>query len=47
MDRNTLEVATSLYGGYWNFDFQDSCYMTNSYFPPDEFINLLSSNLRT
>ena len=47
METNSLETATGLYGGYWNFDFQDSCYMTNSYFPPDEFIDLLSSNLRT
>jgi len=47
MDTNSLESVTSLYGGYWNFDFQDSCYMTNSYFPPDEFIDLLVSNLRT
>lgn len=47
MDKNALESVTGLYGGYWNFDFQDSCYMTNSYFPPDDFIELLSSNLRT
>lgn len=47
MNRNSLDYVTSLYGGYWNHDFQDSCYMTNSYFPPDDFIDLLSSKLRT
>ncbi len=47
MNQNSLEYVTSLYGGYWNFDFQDSCYMTNSYFPPEEFIELLSSQLKT
>jgi threonine-phosphate decarboxylase len=47
MNQSSLDYVTSLYGGYWNCDFQDSCYMTNSYFPPDDFIDLLASNLRT
>ena len=45
----TLDVRTvsSLYGGFWNFEIQDFCYMTNRYFPPQEFIESLSSNLQT
>ena len=46
MNRNSFDYVSSLHGGYWNLDLQDSCYMTNSYFPPDGFIDLLSSNLR-
>ena len=40
-----LRAVSSLYGGFWNFDVQDFCYMTNRYFPPDEFIQSLSANL--
>ena len=39
--------VSSLYGGYWNFDVQDFCYMTNRYFPPPEFYESLSSNIQT
>jgi histidinol-phosphate/aromatic aminotransferase/cobyric acid decarboxylase-like protein len=40
-----LKSILSLYGGFWNFDVQDFCYMTNRYFPPAEFIQSLSANL--
>lgn len=39
------KAVSSLYGGFWNFDIQDFCYMTNRYFPPEEFIQSLSANL--
>ena len=42
-----VRAVSSLYGGFWNFDVQDFCYMTNRYFPPEEFLSSLSSNLRT
>jgi threonine-phosphate decarboxylase len=42
-----VRAVSSLYGGFWNFEIQDFCYMTNQYFPPDEFIESLSSRLRT
>jgi threonine-phosphate decarboxylase len=42
-----VRAVSSLYGGFWNFDVQDFCYMTNRYFPPDGFFDSLSSNLRT
>ena len=40
-----VQAVSSLYGGFWNFDLQDFCYMTNRYFPPDELIDSLGSNL--
>ena len=39
--------VSSLYGGYWNFDVQDFCYMTNRYFPPKALLDALSANLTT
>ncbi len=45
--RSDVRAISSLYGGFWNFDIQDFCYMTNRYFPPEEFLEALSSNLRT
>jgi histidinol-phosphate/aromatic aminotransferase/cobyric acid decarboxylase-like protein len=40
-----VRAVSSLYGGFWNFDIQDFCYMTNRYFPPQEFLDSLSANL--
>jgi len=40
-----MRAVSSLYGGFWNFDIQDFCYMTNRYFPPQEFLDSLSANL--
>ena len=42
-----VQAVSSLYGGFWNFEIQDFCYMTNRYFPPEEFLESLSSNLQT
>ncbi|MCI0816521.1 MAG: histidinol-phosphate aminotransferase family protein [Chloroflexi bacterium] len=42
-----VRAVSSQYGGFWNFELQDFCYMTNRYFPPDEFFESLSSSLRT
>jgi histidinol-phosphate/aromatic aminotransferase/cobyric acid decarboxylase-like protein len=42
-----VRAVSSLYGGFWNFEVQDFCYMTNRYFPPEKFLDSLSSNLRT
>jgi histidinol-phosphate/aromatic aminotransferase/cobyric acid decarboxylase-like protein len=39
--------VSSLYGGFWNFEIQDFCYMTNRYFPPQEFLDSLASSLGT
>ena len=46
MDRLDLRHVSSLYGGFWSFGIKDFCYMTNPYFPPDEFIDSLGSRLR-
>ena len=40
-----VQAVSSLYGGFWNFDIQDFCYMTNRYFPPEELIETLSLSL--
>ena len=42
-----VRAVSSLYGGFWNVDVQDFCYMTNRYFPPEEFIESLAANLQT
>ena len=42
-----VKAVSSMYGGFWNFDVQDFCYMTNRYFPPEEFLGALSSSLGT
>jgi histidinol-phosphate/aromatic aminotransferase/cobyric acid decarboxylase-like protein len=42
-----VRSVSSLYGGFWNFDIQDFCYMTNRYFPPKEFLDSLAANLVT
>ena len=42
-----VRAVSSLYGGFWNFELQDFCYMTNRYFPPEEFLEELSSSLQT
>ena len=47
MEQRDMRNISSLYGGFWNFDVKDFCYMTNPYFPPQEFIDSLGANLRT
>ena len=42
-----VRAVSSMYGGFWNFEIQDFCYMTNRYFPPKGFFDSLSSNLET
>jgi histidinol-phosphate/aromatic aminotransferase/cobyric acid decarboxylase-like protein len=41
-----VKSVSSLYGGFWNFDIQDFCYMTNRYFPPRAFLDSLGANLQ-
>ena len=40
-----VRSVSSLYGGFWNFDIKDFCYMTNPYFPPQEFMESLGLKL--
>ena len=35
MEQRDVRFLSSLYGGYWNYEIQDFCYMTNHYFPPE------------
>jgi threonine-phosphate decarboxylase len=40
-ERSSVEqqarYVSSLYGGFWNFDIKDFCYLVNTYFPPSAF----------
>ena len=46
MDGRDVRAVSSLYGGFWSFDFTDHCYMTNPYFPPDAFMDGLGDRLK-
>ena len=46
MEQRDVRYVSSLYGGFWNFDIKDFCYMTNPYFPPDAMIESMGSRLR-
>lgn len=45
MEKQDLRHVSSLYGGFWDFDFEDFCYLTNPYFPPEAFLESLQSRL--
>ena len=40
-----LSHLSSLYGGYWNRDVLDFCYMTNRYFPPQRMVEDMQAKL--
>lgn len=42
---DNLAYVSSLYGGFWRFGIKDFCYLVNPYFPPDQFMESLKSNL--
>ena len=39
------ETLASFYGGYWNTSVSDFRFMTNSFFPPQEFMGSLMERL--
>ena len=39
MEQNDVRFLSSLYGGYWNHEVNDFCYMTNHYFPPERLLD--------
>jgi len=41
-----VKYVSSLYGGFWDLDVKDFCYMTNPYFPPEEFLTDLGARLQ-
>ena len=47
MNQEEVEYISSLYGGFWELDIKDFCYMTNSYFPPEELLASLGTMSRT
>ena len=42
LDRATI---SSIYGGYWNENLKDFRFMTNPYFPPDAFMDSLTTRV--
>jgi len=36
--KKNLDFIQNKFGGYWNYDFLDFCYLYNLYFPPTQFI---------
>jgi len=44
-DKLDLSLIGALYGGYWNYDLKDFCYMINSYFPPQEMLDKIAAEL--
>ena len=46
MDHGEVDYLSSLYGGYWNHQIDDFCYMTNPYFPPPGLIEGMQARLR-
>ncbi|NQW22772.1 MAG: histidinol-phosphate aminotransferase family protein [SAR202 cluster bacterium] len=45
MQTNELSRLSSLYGGYWNKNVLDFCYMTNRYFPQQRMIEDMQARL--
>jgi histidinol-phosphate/aromatic aminotransferase/cobyric acid decarboxylase-like protein len=45
MEQRNVRYVASLYGGFWDLDIKDHCYMTNPYFPPREFMESLGERL--
>ena len=43
-EKLNLSFISSLYGGYWNYDLLDFCYMINPYFPPEGMLDEIVSN---
>jgi len=41
----SLENIENRYGGYWNYDFVDFCYLYNLYFPNKEIYDILQNKL--
>ena len=45
MKSEELSRLSSLYGGYWNKNVLDFCYMTNRYFPPARMVEDMQARL--
>ena len=45
MQAREVSHLSSLYGGYWNHNVLDFCYMTNRYFPPHRMIEEMQARL--
>jgi len=45
LESQEMKHLSSLYGGFWNHNVLDFCYMTNRYFPPSQMIKDLQAKL--
>ena len=45
MPDQTVEYLSSLYGGFWDFEVKDFCYMTNRFFPPETLLEDMGLHL--
>ncbi len=45
MEHDDVSFLSSLYGGYWNYEIHDFCYMTNHYFPPEGLLEDMRGRL--
>ena len=45
MPDQTVEYLSSLYGGFWDFEVKDFCYMSNPFFPPETLLEDLGVHL--
>ena len=41
-----VKYISSLFGGFWDLDVKDFCYMTNPYFPPPELLSDMGARLQ-
>ena len=41
-----VNYISSLFGGFWDLDVKDFCYMTNPYFPPPELLSDMGARLQ-
>jgi len=46
-DHNKLGILQSSFGGYWNYDIVDFCFIRNMYFPNGSVLSELKNNLES
>jgi len=43
-DKNKVKILTDAFGGYWNYDIIDYCFIRNMYFPNSSIISEMKNN---
>jgi len=44
-EENRKQIFDQAYGGFWNYEVTDFCYLRNMYFPPEDLLSELKNNL--